>query len=83
MWKLAMMHNGCKKLTFIKFYTYNRNASIAQLVEHLTCNEGVTGSNPVGGSMITEIEWYEPRKFEKSQAVLIEQKFPILLQNKR
>lgn len=25
-------------------------ASLAQLVEHFTCNEDVTGSNPVGGS---------------------------------
>ncbi len=25
-------------------------ASLAQLVEHFTCNEGVIGSNPIGGS---------------------------------
>ena len=26
------------------------NASIAQLVEHLICNQGVAGSNPAGGT---------------------------------
>ena len=25
-------------------------AGLAQLVEHLICNQGVTGSNPVGGT---------------------------------
>ena len=27
-------------------------ASIAQLIEHFTCNEGVTGLSPVAGSII-------------------------------
>ena len=28
-------------------------ALVAQLVEHLTCNEDVIGSNPIGGSIFT------------------------------
>jgi hypothetical protein len=28
-----------------------QNALVAQLVEHLTCNEDVIGSNPIGGSI--------------------------------
>ena len=34
------------------FFT-EKNASIAQSVEHLTVNQGVTGSSPVGGATKT------------------------------
>ncbi len=30
-----------------------RIALVAQLVEHLICNQGVAGSNPAGGTKIT------------------------------
>lgn len=30
----------------------NLKAPVAQLVEHLTCNEDVIGSNPIGGSIL-------------------------------
>ena len=32
-------------------------ATVAQMVELLTCNEDVTGSNPVGGSTTIIIIW--------------------------
>jgi hypothetical protein len=32
------------------------HASLAQLVEHLTCNEDVVGSIPTGGSIFYEIQ---------------------------
>ena len=32
----------------------NFNATLAQLVEHLTCNEDVVGSIPTGGSISKE-----------------------------
>ena len=32
----------------------NSKALVAQLVEHLTCNEDVIGSNPIGGSIFRE-----------------------------
>ena len=33
----------------------NTNATLAQLVEHLTCNEDVVGSIPTGGSILGEM----------------------------
>ena len=30
----------------------SNNATLAQLVEHLTCNEDVVGSIPTGGSIL-------------------------------
>ncbi|CCF13393.1 hypothetical protein BLGI_1305 [Brevibacillus laterosporus GI-9] len=28
-----------------------KNAGVAQLVEHLTCNQGVVGSSPIAGTI--------------------------------
>ena len=36
---------------FIAFM-YKFHATLAQLVEHLTCNEDVVGSTPTGGSIL-------------------------------
>ena len=33
-------------------------ADVAQLVEHLICNQTVVGSNPIIGSGPTGIDWY-------------------------
>ena len=40
-----------------------RNASIAQLVEHLICNQGVAGSSPAGGTINLKNNW-KLRKFK-------------------
>ena len=41
----------------LEFATFRSNmrpkAGVAQLVEHLTCNEDVGGSTPLGGSSVT------------------------------
>ena len=33
------------------------NAGVAQLVEHLICNQGVVGSNPSIGSALEVVHW--------------------------
>jgi hypothetical protein len=40
-------------------------ALVAQLVEHLTCNEDVIGSNPIGGSIF----WADGKVGELHQTV--------------
>ena len=37
----------------IKLYLVKGYAGIAQLVEHLTCNEDVAGSSPVSSSILS------------------------------
>jgi hypothetical protein len=46
-WKrpLAMVFKG------VLLYSDGINADLAQLVEHLICNQGVTGSSPVIGTI--------------------------------
>lgn len=34
----------------VRFYIFDRQAALAQLVEHLICNQAVSGSSPLGGS---------------------------------
>ena len=41
-------------LQFKKFYYYNPNSGVAQLVEQATVNRWVTGSSPVAGAIIYE-----------------------------
>ena len=47
----------------LDFLTFRQYSSIAQSVEHLTVNQGVTGSSPVGGVETGSIEpvrsWYD------------------------
>lgn len=42
-------HCTVHAVTGVRFPYPPPNAELAQLVEHLTCNQGVTGSSPVFG----------------------------------
>ena len=61
----------------IKFYTF-LSAALAQLVEHLIRNEGVTGSNPVVGSSPGKAYAWWILRFNKILAVNVECEFLIL-----
>jgi hypothetical protein len=49
--------SGCDPITgsfFKDFAVFQRNqAGLAQLVEHLICNQGVVGSSPIAGTIVS------------------------------
>ena len=47
------------------------HAGLAQLVEHLICNQGVTGSNPVAGTnIINELDHFNYCDFATSKHIV-------------
>jgi hypothetical protein len=48
-----------------RFPLQKNNAGVAQLVEQLICNQQVTGSNPVAGSIFYPTFVWVPIKFKK------------------
>ena len=56
--KYIIFNGSYSKLTRRDKCVFSRVATIAQLVEHLTCNEMVAGSIPAGGSFYGKVpEW--------------------------
>ena len=55
---LSKGYKGCKIALApspLKDYQDSRRAGIAQLVEHLICNQGVAGSNPAAGTTFSTL----------------------------
>ena len=49
-WLIFALRPALRLPKIIRFCIFEPRAALAQLVEHLICNQAVSGSSPLGGS---------------------------------